>query len=200
MPRLRGSHRATVAGGASIDTSTANDQPCDRCSSRVRSASSPAGGVNVPGSGSAATIRSTRSTRRADRVCDQHSRYQRLCRSTTAHGSTSISRSEKPRSKGSRYVSRSRRVVAHDSISAVVSSGLTRAASSVSWAGAASLIERTSVDTRGGSTRMILASAAPTRSAGSAAGRCASSTAITRPDASAAVNVSGGSRIPCPTW
>ena len=48
------------------------------------------------GNGSADTIRSTRSTRRACRVRDQHSRYHRLCRSTTAHGSTSISRSDVP--------------------------------------------------------------------------------------------------------
>ena len=56
-------------------------------------ASRSGGGVNIPGRGSAAAIRSTRSTRRACRVRDQPSRYHRLCRSTTAHGSMSISRS-----------------------------------------------------------------------------------------------------------
>jgi hypothetical protein len=53
---------------------------------------------------------------------------------------------------------------------------------------------------RAGSTRTILASAVPTRSAGSAALGWPSSTAITRPAASAAVNVSGGSRSPGPIW
>jgi len=59
---------------------------------------------------------------------------------------------------------------------------------------------RTCAATCAGSTRTIFASAPPTRSAWSVAPRCPSITAMTRPDASAAVNVSGGSRRPCPTW
>ena len=122
-PRLLGTQRDVSSTVASISTSTGWVQPWDRCSSRVRSASSPGGGVNVSGRTSMVTIRSTRSTRRACTVCDQPSRYHRLCRSTTAHGSTSITRSG---ARPIRYARRSRRAAVHASISWVVSSGLAR--------------------------------------------------------------------------
>jgi hypothetical protein len=50
-----------------------------------------------------------------------------------------------------------------------------------------------------GSTRMILPIALPTGSAASAAPGRPSSTAITRPSASAADSISGGSRVPRPS-
>ena len=68
--------------------------------------------------------------------------------------------------------------------------------------GAAAVVRRTAsawAATGSGSARTILPIAPPTRPVGSPASWWPSSTAITSPSASVALNISGGSRSPRPT-
>jgi hypothetical protein len=143
-----------------------------------------------------ARTRSIRYARRPFDVCDQHSMYHRPWRTTTAHGSTSASHSE-PASE--RYLRRTRRWPEQARTTAAVASGSGRAAAR---SGAGAVARRTAsawAATGSGSARTILPSALPTGLAGSLASWWPSSTAMTRPSASVALNISGGSRRPRPT-
>ena len=191
-PMLRGIQQAASSRGASISTSIGYRQPIARCSSTAASGSSSAGGTNDAVCASTLVILSTRSTRRASLACDQHSRYQRPRRTTTAHGSTSIGHSSSWR----RYWIVTRRQSALcDTRAAVISGSGVRAPGSGPRAGT---LRIASVDraTASGSTRTIFPSASST---GSAAPRGPSSTAITSPSASVGLNINGGSRKPRPT-
>src|SRR3954447_5975645 len=92
-PMLRGIQHRACPRGASIMTSIGYFQPSARCSSTAANGSRSAGGVNSSAPSETLVILSTRRTRCESFVCDQHRRYQRPRRTTTAHGSTSIGHS-----------------------------------------------------------------------------------------------------------
>ena len=190
-PKLRGSQCRHSSTGASMITSTACFQPIESCSSTASSASRPAGVSNRSGSTSTPLTRSTRSTRRAPLSCDQPSTYHRRCRTTTAHGSSSMSHS-RPGSWPYRRRTRSPASEACTSRRVTSTSGTTTCQPRAGTRRTASAGRA-----RGsGRARTILPRAWPTGSSSPAG--WPSSTAITRPSASVGVNISGGSRSPRP--
>ena len=183
----------TSSTGASITTSTAYFQPIESCSSRRPARPGRPGRRTVRGAPRPAVTRSTRSTRRASLSCDQPSTYHRRCRTTTAHGSSSMSHSRSgvdavaqphplPRVRGLHEPRRS--ISTSGTTTCQPRAGTRRTASAGRASGS-------------GSARTILPRACPTGSSSPAG--WPSSTAITRPSASVGVNISGGSRSPRPT-
>ncbi len=194
-PRDRRNHGATSTRGASKVTSTTYFQPSLRCSSTARSGSRSAGGskVCVADAHGADPIDAQHAL--GVDVCDQQSRYHSPCRTTTAHGSSSISRSRTAEPDGAPVPDPTRRCCSAARIRVAVVSG---SGTATRWRRRA--LPRSTVSaaapTRSGSTRMILPSALPTASSVSVVACGPSTSAITRPRASGAVNISGGSRRP----
>ena len=101
FPTARGRHRPTRSRGASMTTSTSYSQPTASGPRPPRRDRGPAGGSKVSSPGTTLRTRSIRYARWAPSGWVRQSRYHRPWRTTTAHGSTSPSRSGPPRS-GSR--------------------------------------------------------------------------------------------------
>ena len=195
----RGNHGATAASGASMMTSTSYFQPSLRCSSTASERVEVGGWVEA--------LRRRRGRRRPGRRAARAGR--RRC-ATSRAGTTARAGRRPPtgrapsRGRGRRSPTyagtRPARVDAARRPGSGWRSSRDRGRPPADVGGRCRGARcRPRPPTRSGSTRMILPSALPTASSVSVVACGPSTSAITRPRASGAVNISGGSRRPRPT-